>query len=59
MKISVEKGQTYFLCTCDKSARFPFCDGSHKGTGQKSLPYTAAETCHIIFEKGQVLKSDV
>jgi CDGSH-type Zn-finger protein len=23
----------YFWCACGKSAKQPFCDGSHKGTG--------------------------
>ncbi len=23
---------TYFWCSCGKSAKQPFCDGSHKGT---------------------------
>ena len=26
------KSGTYFWCACGKSAKQPFCDGSHKGT---------------------------
>jgi len=29
-KIAVEKGKTYFWCTCGLSEKQPFCDGSHK-----------------------------
>ncbi|MGD8817526.1 MAG: CDGSH iron-sulfur domain-containing protein, partial [Acidobacteriota bacterium] len=30
--LDVEAG-TYWWCACGRSARQPFCDGSHKGTG--------------------------
>jgi CDGSH-type Zn-finger protein len=29
--VDVTAGQTYWWCTCGKSANQPFCDGSHKG----------------------------
>ena len=32
----VEPG-TYFWCACGRSARQPFCDGAHKGTGLEPL----------------------
>jgi len=32
-KVSVEAGKTYYWCACGRSAKQPFCDGSHKGTG--------------------------
>lgn len=28
--IDVKKGETYYWCSCGKSAAQPFCDGSHK-----------------------------
>ncbi len=28
--IVVEEGKSYFWCTCGKSSKQPFCDGSHK-----------------------------
>ena len=30
--VEVKEGKTYFWCACGKSAKQPFCDGSHKGT---------------------------
>jgi len=38
--IEVESGKTYHWCTCGLSKAFPFCDGSHRGTGYKSLRFT-------------------
>ncbi len=40
----LEEGRAYFWCACGKSARQPFCDGSHKGTGIEPLRFTAPRT---------------
>jgi CDGSH iron-sulfur domain-containing protein 3 len=37
----VEAGKTYYWCSCGKSSKQPFCDGSHKGSEFSPLPYTA------------------
>ena len=37
----VEAGKTYWWCACGKSARQPFCDGSHKGGEFAPMPYKA------------------
>lgn len=34
IKQEVEAGRNYFKCHCGTSATFPFCDGSHTGTGK-------------------------
>lgn len=47
--IHVEAGKTYFWCTCGKSQKQPFCDGAHKGSGFKSIPYQATETKTVYF----------
>jgi CDGSH-type Zn-finger protein len=31
-QVALEAGKAYFWCSCGKSAKQPFCDGSHKGT---------------------------
>jgi CDGSH iron-sulfur domain-containing protein 3 len=40
--IELEPG-TYHRCTCDKSAKPPFCDGSHKGTDFRPLAFKVTE----------------
>jgi CDGSH-type Zn-finger protein len=30
--VEVEEGKSYWWCTCGKSKRQPFCDGSHAGS---------------------------
>ena len=37
--VEVEAGKAYFWCTCGKSAKQPFCDGSHQGTGFTPMAY--------------------
>lgn len=43
-KVSLEKGQEYYFCTCGRSQNQPFCDGSHKGTGFTPKAFKAEET---------------
>jgi len=43
-EIDVEEGQKIFWCTCGLSQKQPYCDGSHKGSGLKSLCFTAEAT---------------
>ena len=45
----VEAGKSYFWCACGRSARQPFCDGSHKGTGLSPLKVEATETRRVFF----------
>lgn len=39
--VEVRKGETYSWCSCGKSEKQPFCDGAHKGTGFRSVKFTA------------------
>jgi len=32
-EVDLKAGKTYAWCACGRSARQPFCDGSHSGTG--------------------------
>lgn len=42
--VELETGKTYFWCTCGRSDKQPFCDGSHKDTDFTPLKFTAEET---------------
>ena len=37
VKINVKKDTRYAWCSCGLSAKDPYCDGSHKGTGFKPM----------------------
>lgn len=43
-QVALEEGKTYFWCSCGKSAKQPFCDGSHKGTSFVPQKFTAEST---------------
>ena len=47
--VDVEAGRRYFWCACGKSARQPFCDGSHKGSGFEPVRWQAEETRRAFF----------
>ncbi len=40
-KVELEEGKNYFFCTCGKSSKQPFCDGSHSGTDFTPHMFTA------------------
>lgn len=40
--ITLESG-TYYRCTCGKSQRLPFCDGSHSGSASQPVRFTLDE----------------
>ena len=47
--VEVEAGKTYFWCACGRSAKQPFCDGSHKDTGLAPVKYTADADRKVFF----------
>lgn len=47
--VDVEAGKTYWWCSCGKSAKQPFCDGSHKGTEFVPQKFEAATTGKAWF----------
>lgn len=49
MPVEVEAGKTYYWCACGRSAKQPFCDGAHKGTGIEPVAYTAEATGKAFF----------
>lgn len=47
--VDVSAGRKYFWCACGRSAKQPFCDGSHEGTGITPLAYTAEADRTLYF----------
>jgi CDGSH-type Zn-finger protein len=47
--VDVQEGKTYYWCACGRSAKQPFCDGSHKDTGFTPLAYKAEKTGKAYF----------
>lgn len=47
--VEVEAGKTYFWCACGRSAKQPFCDGSHKDTPLTPVKYTAEADKKVFF----------
>jgi CDGSH-type Zn-finger protein len=41
--MELEPGK-YWWCSCGRSAKQPFCDGSHKGTEFSPVPFELSET---------------
>jgi len=42
--VELEAGKTYHFCTCGKSAKQPFCDGGHRGSGFGPQAFTAEKS---------------
>jgi len=42
--VQLEEGKTYAWCSCGKSSKQPFCDGSHKGSSFVPKVFVATET---------------
>lgn len=47
--VEVTEGKSYFWCACGKSAKQPFCDGSHKDTDITPVKYTAETDKKVFF----------
>lgn len=47
--VDVNAGKTYFWCTCGRSSKQPFCDGSHKDTGFSPMKYEADADKKLFF----------
>ena len=44
-----EQGKSYYWCSCGKSVKQPFCDGSHKGSNLILFVYKAEEQKKCFF----------
>jgi len=40
--IDVAAGETKYICQCGKTSTPPYCDGSHQGSDNEPLEYTAS-----------------
>ena len=47
--IDVEQGKSYYWCSCGKSSKQPFCDGSHKGSEFNPVVYKAEYTKNVFL----------
>jgi len=47
--VDVEEGKTYYWCSCGRSAKQPFCDGSHEGTSFTPVAYKAEKSGTTYF----------
>ena len=47
--VEVAAGNDYWWCACGRSAKQPFCDGSHKGTGLAPVKYSADRDGRAFF----------
>ena len=47
--VEVEEGKMYWWCTCGRSSKQPFCDGSHKDTGFIPRGWEAPKTGKVFF----------
>jgi CDGSH-type Zn-finger protein len=43
-RVDVEQGQRYVWCACGRSAKQPFCDGSHKAVGLTPMAFVAEKS---------------
>lgn len=47
--VKVEKGQSYWWCSCGRSQGQPLCDGSHAGTRFEPVEYVAKRSRSLAF----------
>ena len=47
--IEVEEGTNYFWCSCGKSNKQPFCDGSHVGSEYAPMRFVAKKSEKVFF----------
>lgn len=48
-KVAVSGGRSYWWCACGRSARQPFCDGSHKGSDFSPVKFTPDKDTTLFF----------
>jgi thiamine pyrophosphate-dependent acetolactate synthase large subunit-like protein/nitrite reductase/ring-hydroxylating ferredoxin subunit/CDGSH-type Zn-finger protein len=49
MAVELKAGETVWWCSCGRSKKQPFCDGSHQGTDFEPLEFTAEKDGRYFF----------
>jgi len=49
IRVELKKGEQYFWCTCGKSKKQPFCDGTHRETEFRPMKFVAEETKEVFL----------
>ncbi|HHB93315.1 MAG TPA: CDGSH iron-sulfur domain-containing protein [Thioploca sp.] len=44
IEMELDANKTYYWCSCGKSEKQPFCDGSHAGTDFKPVEFSPDKT---------------
>ncbi len=47
LKKTFQRGEKIFFCQCEQSQIYPFCDGSHQGTGKSPVSVTFTEETKV------------
>ena len=47
--VEVEEGKSYYWCSCGKSSKQPFCDGSHKSSKFGPITFKADQSKKVFF----------
>lgn len=47
--VEVEAGKKYFWCSCGRSKKQPFCDGSHSGSSFRPIQFAAEKSETVYF----------
>jgi CDGSH-type Zn-finger protein len=47
--VNVEAGKSYWWCSCGKSKKQPFCDGSHSGSSFTPVKFDTTENKTLYF----------
>lgn len=48
-EVTLKAGKNYAWCACGRSAKQPFCDGTHKGTGLMPVVFNAEKDETVWF----------
>jgi len=56
--VELQHGKIYVLCTCDRSKRMPFCDGSHGSSGLKPTIFKSNKSATYLICSGKACEEN-